>query len=297
MALGSNQMTLTTGDKFIPDLWMAEVRKALESNLVFAKLVKRFDVKGKKGDVFHVPDLSNLTANNKSANTQVTLQSPTETEFTITINTHKETSFLVEDILGLQSNYDLRNMYAQKAGYALAKSIDSSIVALITGTSGQGSVGSAASASASDVTDPMFRDAIETLDVADVPDSPRFAVFYPSQKNAILGIDKFVSADKVGPQNQRITGGSPATKQFGEIYGNPIYFTTQVPTRAAGIGEVDTKRNVLAHEDGLACAIQQDTRVQSAYIQEYLGWLTTADIVYGVAVYRANHIVQILSLV
>jgi hypothetical protein len=297
MALGTNQQTLTTGDKFIPELWGSEVRLALEANLIAANKIRRFNIPAKKGDTFHVPDVSNLVANTKTANAQVTLQSPTETEFTIAIDTHIESSFLTEDVLALQASYDLRQLYTQKAGYALAKKFDFDILALITGAGGQGSVGSAVTANASDITDTMIRDAMETLDVLDVPDDPRFVILFPSQKNALLGISKYVEAQMVGESKQRITGSLPAKSAGIDLYGMTFNFTTQIPTRVAGGGEVDTKRNFMAHKDGLACAVQQDTRTQSNYIAEYLGWLTTSDMVYGCKVYRANHIVQILTLV
>ena len=54
--------------------------------------------------------MGNLTANSKTANVQVTLQAPTETEATISINQHYEASFLVEDIARVQSNYDLKKL-------------------------------------------------------------------------------------------------------------------------------------------------------------------------------------------
>jgi hypothetical protein len=108
MALGTNQITTTTAAKFIPDVWSMEVLRATEDALVMAPLVKRYDSLVKeRGDTIHIPSLSNLTANDKSANTQVTLQAVTETETTIDINKHKEASFLVEDIVKVQSNYDL----------------------------------------------------------------------------------------------------------------------------------------------------------------------------------------------
>ena len=111
MALGTDQITVTTADKFIPDVWAMETLRATEDALVMAPLVKRYDsLVEKRGDTIHIPNLSNLSANDKSANTQVTLQTVTETETTININKHKETSFLVEDIVKVQSNYDLSHI-------------------------------------------------------------------------------------------------------------------------------------------------------------------------------------------
>ncbi len=109
-------MTTTTGDVFRPEVWSPEVLRATENALVMANLVKRFDslVTG-KGDVINIPNLSNLTASDKAASTQVTLQSPTESNTTISINKHKESSFLIEDLLKVQSNYELMAEYTSKA--------------------------------------------------------------------------------------------------------------------------------------------------------------------------------------
>ncbi len=63
-----------------------------------------------KGDTIHIPEISNLTANDKAANTAVTLQTVSESSQTISIDQHKETSFMVEDIVKAQSQYNLNNI-------------------------------------------------------------------------------------------------------------------------------------------------------------------------------------------
>lgn len=74
MPLGTSQMTTTTGNVFRPEVWSPEVLRAAENALVMAPLVKRFDsLVTQKGDTINIPNLSNLTASSKSANTQVTL--------------------------------------------------------------------------------------------------------------------------------------------------------------------------------------------------------------------------------
>ena len=79
MALGSAQMTVTTGANFIPEIWSQETQRATESVLQMAKLIKRFDRDVlRKGDTIHIPIVSNLSATAKSANTVLTLSAPTE---------------------------------------------------------------------------------------------------------------------------------------------------------------------------------------------------------------------------
>src|SRR6266481_3195892 len=99
MGLGTNQMTVTTGAVFNPDVWSKEALVAREKNLVLVPLVKHYDRDiSSAGVTLEIPNVSNLTANLKVANTQVSLNAPTETKTTVTINQHYECSLLIEDI-------------------------------------------------------------------------------------------------------------------------------------------------------------------------------------------------------
>src|SRR5262245_44707631 len=102
-------ITTTTGAVFIPEVWSLETLRAAEASLVMAPMIKRYDslVRG-RGDTIHIPNISNLTANNKVQGSEVTTQVVTETETAISINQWKETSFEIEDIVKVQSMYDLR---------------------------------------------------------------------------------------------------------------------------------------------------------------------------------------------
>ena len=165
MALGSNHMTTTTGDVFRPEIWSPEVLRATENALVMANLIKRFDslVTG-KGDTINIPNLSNLSASDKTASTQVTLQSPTESNTQILINKHKESSFLIEDLLKVQSNYELMAEYTSKAGESIARQIDTDVLGEYTNFTNTdvGTYGS-------DITDAVIVAGLEALDLANEP--------------------------------------------------------------------------------------------------------------------------------
>ena len=49
MGLGTNHVTLTTADVFIPELWSDEVIASFKANLVASDLVTNMDHVGKKG--------------------------------------------------------------------------------------------------------------------------------------------------------------------------------------------------------------------------------------------------------
>mgnify|MGYP001595632425 FL=1 len=255
-----------------------------------APLVKRFDadVVG-KGDVIHIPNLSNLTANTKSANTQVTLQAPTEADTTITVGTHREASFLIEDILKVQASYELMSEYTTKAGFAIAQQVDTDLLSEYTNltTTDVGVYGT-------DMTDAVLLSAIETIDLNNVPMEDRALVIYPTQKTKLLSLDKFVKSDYLGEYQKptMVKTGPNSRWLWGDIYGIPVYYTTQVVTTA---GTPTQRHNILFHKEAFALALQQAPRVQSDYILEYLGNLVVVDTIYGVKTIRATFGVEVRS--
>lgn len=283
-------MTTTTSGVFIPEVWSIETLRAAESALVMAPLVKRYDslVSG-RGDTIHIPQISNLTANNKTQGSEVTTQAPTETETTILINKWKETSFEIEDIVKVQSQYDLRTEYTSKAGYAIAQAVDTDLLSLYSSLTSTdvGTYGS-------DITDATIVAAIQTLDEVDAPIEDRYLVIKPSQKAALMKLDKFVQATylgeyqkptpvKIGPNNRYL---------WGDIYGVPTYYTNQVVGTAGTPTQV---HNLLFHKEAFALALQQSPRTQASYWQKDLAWLVTCDVIYGLSALRTTFGVEIRS--
>ena len=287
MGMGTNQITTTTADKFIPDVWVDEVRAFLRASLVLADKVKMIPFEGKRGDTLHIPDVSEMTTTAKAANTAVTLQVFTETEFTLSINKWREASFVIEDIVAVQSLYDLRSEYTKSAGYGVAKNIDMALAGLsvslttnVIGSDGTTTFTASLSGNQTDIAEAGLRAVIERLDTANVPDDGgRCLWVHPAQKNVLLAISRFTEYQMIG------AGGMPLrTGQFGEIFGIPVYVSTQ-PTVS---GTAHT--NFLFHKNAIALAIQNSPRVQAQYRLDFLGWLFVVDVIYGYGIYRQNHI-------
>lgn len=292
MGLGTDQMTVTTGDVFRPEVWSPEVLRATENALVMAPLVKRFDsLVTQRGDRIHIPNLSNLSASSKSANTQVTLQAPVETDTTIDLDQHYESSFLVEDILKVQSNYDLMGEYTSKAGESIARQIDSDLLGLgIYGNFTNTDVGTYGS----DITDAVILAAAEAIDLANAPMEDRALVIYPTQKTALAKIDKFVKVDYLGQyQSPTVVRTGPNSRfLWGDIYGVPVYYTKQVTATA---GTPTQYHNIMFHKEAIALALQLAPRTQSSYVLEYLGNLVVVDTLYGYKVIRPTFGIEVRS--
>jgi len=282
--------TTTTSAVFIPEVWSVETQRAAERALVLAPLVKRYDSLVKqRGDTIHIPKVSNLSANDKIQNSEVTLQTVTETEVPIAIDQWKEVSFEIEDIVKVQSQYDLRSEYTAKAGYAIAQAVDTDLFALYASLT-NADVGTYAV----DITDPVIVAALQKLDEADAPLEDRFLVIAPSQKAAIMKTDKFVKADYLGQYDMPtpVKRGPNNRYLWGDIYGIPTYYTNQVPVTA---GTPVQTHNILFHKEAFALAMQMSPRTQASYWQKDLSWLVTADTIYGVAALRGDFGVEIRS--
>lgn len=273
--MATGNITTTTAAVFIPEIWSAEVKRAVESNLTMARLVLRSfegDIKA-KGDVVHINDISNLSVGDKSASTDVSYETITEAQTDLTIDKHKYAAFKLEDIVAVQSNTDLLKEYSNKVGYALAKQVDTDLLALYVALSqSTGSDGT-------DISAATFLTAIQYLDNADAPETDRSGVFAAGQKKAFLNVDQFVRYDATGiggQQNPIIRG------QFGELYGVRLYFSTNVTTTGSPSGD----HNLVFHKEAFALAMQRDIRIQSQYDIDALAEKVVGDVLYGVVEYR-----------
>lgn len=276
-------ITTTTASVFLPTLWSVETVRATEAALVAASLVKRYDALVQaRGQAINIPNISNLSANAKSANTDVTNQAITETSTTLTINKWYEASFKIEDMVAVQSNYDLRSEYSEKAGYAIAKQVDTDVLGLNSTftTTAVGTFGV-------DVTDATLVAAITTINNNDLPLENRAFIIHPNQLGAIMKIDKFVRADYLGEYQKPtpVKKGPNNRYMWGEIYGVPVYYTTNLPTTA---GTPTQTNNMLIHKEAFALALQQAPRMQAAYWLPSLAWQVVVDVIYGVTGLRTT---------
>ena len=276
MAFGSNHVTTSVANNFIPELWSDEVVGAYKSNLVLANLVTKLSHKGKKGDTIHIPKPTRGAASAKAANTMVTLSAATNSVVDISINKHYEYTKLIEYIADVQALASMRKFYTEDAGYALATQVDDDLFtaaqALNGGTAVSGSTGTAVTAAA--ITDAGIRKMILTLDNNDVPMDGRALVLPPVAASTLLGLERFTEQAFIG------SGDAIKTGKIGNIYGMEVFVSSNCPT-------VSTSRvGIMLHKDAIVLAEQVGVRTQTQYKQEYLGDLFTADTIYGVGELR-----------
>jgi len=304
----SGNTALTEAGTFVPEIWSDEIIASYQKNLKMAPLVKRIAMNGKKGDVIHIPKPTRGDANAKAADTAVTIIANTESELQVAINRHFEYSRLIEDIVEVQALSSLRQFYTEDAGYSLAVQVDNDLHAAGTGFGDGGAVVFSPAATdyqhtgcffndngtttqytddtlvaGDEFTDAFFRDMIQKMDDNNVPMEGRNLIIPPATRNAIMGIDRYVSSDFV-------SGGTVNNGLIGNLYGVDVYVSANCRTiEAAGdntASSVDTRAALLFHTEAVVMAEQLAVRSQTQYKQEYLSTLYTADTLYGVQVYR-----------
>jgi N4-gp56 family major capsid protein len=305
MAYPTPAVTVTTADKFIPEIWSDEIVAAYKKNLVLANIVMKMNFKGKKGDVVHIPAPTRGNASAKAASTAVTLIADTETEVTVNINKHFEYSRFIEDIVEAQALNSLRQFYTADAGYALAKQVDTSLIQLgrvANGGSTGAQYGSAFiggdgttafdytantnTGNASALTDAAIRRTIQRLDDNDTPMDGRFFVIPPSSRNTLMGLSRYTEQAFVGNGNAIRTG------EIGNLYGIPVFTSSNADSASATAafptsGSAIARVCLMGHKDAMVLVEQVGIRSQTQYKQDYLATLFTSDTLYGVAALRS----------
>jgi N4-gp56 family major capsid protein len=305
MAYPTPAVTVTTAEKFIPEIWSDEIVAAYKKNLVLANIVMKMNFKGKKGDTVHIPAPTRGSASAKAASTAVTLIADTETEVLVNINQHFEYSRFIEDIVEAQALNSLRQFYTADAGYALAKQVDTSLIQLgrvANGGSTGARYGSAFvggdgttafdytantnTGNASALTDAAIRRTIQRLDDNDTPMDGRFFVIPPSSRNTLMGLSRYTEQAFVGNGNAIRTG------EIGNLYGIPVFTSSNADSASATAafptsGSAIARVCLMGHKDAMVLVEQVGIRSQTQYKQDYLATLFTSDTLYGVKAMRS----------
>jgi hypothetical protein len=293
MPLGVDHINGSTHDIFKPEIWSMEGIRAREKSKVMSRLVQdRSNEVAGKGDVLNIQSISNMSANPKANNTQVSLQAPSEANTTITVNRFFESSFLVETILSRQSQMDLQKEYTPKSAEAVERQKDTDLLSTFaTFTQKVGSTSTSGNA----VTEANFVRAIQYLDDADAPQTERYFVGRPVAKADMLKINKFtgvtIGADATSPGTVRSMN-ILETGEFGQLYGVGIYISTNVAEDGTTAG---LYHNLMFHREAVGLATQIETSTDVNYIPEYIGYLTTSLGLWGYNVLRNNHGVDFRS--
>ena len=283
MAAG-DLMDTTSGAGFIPELWsdaiysfFFQANKLRSSVSDYSSLVKG------KGDTIHIPAILMQTAQAKTASAAVawdtnkgsTPQAHDVTPVDLTIGTHIYQAEIFEDILTIQSQYELISKYARMFGESLARKVETDMWAELDGfqttvtlaaddTMATGDLESIlASLYNMDIDPNRCSMAVNHLLLADI-------------LNPTSGIGSYFVRQDAIPSGSNAAGGSHvSTGAVGLIYGMDVFFSQ-------AIADGGTVRSGAVYvPEACAFAASQDVRLQSQYDVDYLGTKVIADMIYG----------------
>lgn len=284
-------ITRTSAGPFIPQIWANTALEVLRNKVVLAKLVTRdSDIAAfQVGDTLNIPYPGTFTANDKTANTAVTLQTPTATTTTLTLDKHKEASFLVEDAARATANQDIMARYMEAAVIPIAEQIETDLLTAAIGFTGTvGTYGTDLSAA-------TVRSARKLLNTQKAPQEGRAMIVSDKDEIALLG-DSALQSYFAFAQTQGVAEGS-----IGRLYGFDIYQSQLVPAVA---GTPISTKNIAFSPGAVLLAMRGlpeapagsgavssvvndpasglSLRVTMAYNAANLGVQITVDVLYGV---------------
>ncbi|MGE5138305.1 MAG: P22 phage major capsid protein family protein [Rudaea sp.] len=293
-------ITSTQLDDSIATIVAAQALGYLKANTVLARLVARDwdDEVATHGKIVNIPFTGALSVNAKSEGSTVTLQQPADTKVSVTLDKHKEVSFLLEDYGRALARPDFLSAYMADGVAKIAEEIDGDIAALYSGLS-------QTIDALSGLGEDDFREARRLLNAAHAPLAQRCAVLGPDADKEVLGIDRAVNA-----QYAQSLGGMLADAYTGRFMGFDIYLDQNVKVVA---GAPNKAKNLFFQRSAFVLAtrplppapanagviqkvMDEDgigLRVTLSYNPNYLGVQVTIDVLYGVAELRDNHGVMV----
>lgn len=268
--MATGNQTTTTADKHIDEVWVDGVIRAKEFNCVVSPRVDRtWDFVG-HGDVYHKARIPNIEVQTKSASSDLNATVYTDTEQTITINTHQACAIKHEDIAQLLSRNNVKEMMTKKMGYTMARSVDVALTALfqsfsqIVGTLG-----------VENTYDQLLR-AVQYLEDAgyDMDDDVTWFVS-PAAKSGFMKMDTFINALYRGEEGAKAAS---YRNHIGEFQSAPIVVSNLLRAPSAGQHE-----NALMHRELIALIMAQEPKVTKERIALGLADVVVMDEVYGLS--------------
>ncbi len=267
-------VTTTTAANFIPEIWSTEILEAYIGSALFSALVNRsFEAEVReKGDIIHVPNLAAMTVSQKTAGNAVSFGANTESKTDITVDQDWYVAMRIDNIAEVQSQNNLRQMYTGRAGKDLAGKIDATLAALVDDlTQYQGTL-------AADVTDDNLVRSMQYISDANAPVSDRSLVISPATLGSIMKIDKFVRLDY-----HNISGATAVEQALmsSPIYGAKVYVTTNVEG-----DNTNGHDNAMFQRECIALVMQQEPKVFSQFMIEYIADAVVVEAIWGVKTMR-----------
>lgn len=265
--------------EYIQEKWTREIEQPFDKILAAAKLVQdRSGLIADGGDMIKVPFAIGVDARAKAASTAITYDVPNGTPITLNIDKHYYVATLIEDIAKVQSNYNLKTTFQERLAEALARQIDTDLMALYA------SAGTSVSGGAA-VDDADMLSVVTAFDTANTPASQRFGIVGHNTKADLLGVNKYTAYDQTGEKGVA-THMDGDMDRLAHVYGMDLYHSGNVPTSTTG-------RNLFFHKKAITLAQQLKPKFEMEYSVDYIGTKTVLHTIYGLGIERASSVIEL----
>ncbi|KKL92439.1 hypothetical protein LCGC14_1884700 [marine sediment metagenome] len=269
----TGSVTVTTAGVFLGEFWKEAILNYAERSFRLRNQVTDLSSElASGGKTVNIPRVTEETATSKTAGQNVVYTTNTDGDTTLTVDQHFYTAKVIEDVVKVQDSSGLFNMYTKAMGYAMAKKIENFIALLIQSSTANDTALSADNT----MTAALLRSGIAKLYALGVdttmPGADVWLYGSPKTYLSILGLDQFVSWEKIGPSD--VSGNK--TGIVGEVYGIPTLQSTDWDEDG---GTGDETASIFTKESIFYA--QQLLRVQSDYSIDALGTKVVADALFG----------------
>ncbi len=288
MGFGTSQMNVgaLSGGVFVPKNWSRRMEIAREANKVMAGLVdRRDDDASGGGSEVHVPFVSNLTTSSIASNGTANFQAPQESEVVVPLNRYFESSVMIEDRLSIQSKYELATKYPEKMANALKDNIDTDLTGLYASAS------QIVGGGTSSITEANIVRGVQYLNDAKAPMKNRHFVVCPAGMNNMQQISRYTDYQTTGEKKAPQVGGNNGL--VGNVNGVPVYMSQNI-LGPASTG-VPTHHNLLFHRDFSTLVMQKNIDTRKEERPSYFGTGYIATALWGFALLRQDHLVDVQS--
>lgn len=279
MATTGSNVTLSIAQtaQYVQEKWSRDIQQPFDKALQAAKLVQdRSGLVSDGGDLARIPFTAAINARAKSASTDVTFDSPEGTAIVLNIDKHYYGAMKIEDIAKVQSNYDLKSAFQQRLVEAVARQIDTDVLALYASAGTTVSGGTA-------VEDDDILATVTAFDVANTPSSMRRGIVGSNTKADLSGVNKYTAYDQTGKTGKAVDGSDGL---IASVYQMDLYHSQNVPVSTTG-------RNLFFHKSAINLARQLKPKMEMEYRAAALATETVLHTIYGVGIERASSVIEI----
>lgn len=272
-------MTKTTADVYLPEVWSKKASITYRSNTVIVPLLDHRwepEVGVGMGDTVRVPGFSqNNSPSNRGAGTgtfgtgaAITFDAVTETSVSLLVDRLYYKAFRLPVEMSAQVMSTYVPLLTDGIGQAISLGVDSDLAS--DNTNGLDSF-TAIGTDNVDVTDDIVLDGETVLNNANVPLDGRVFIYSPATRGSLMKIDHY--RNSLFASSGGNLDGSKGPGYQGRLYTLDCYMSNNLEAGTSG------KKNWIGHREAIAYASQKEVRilkdmnVEDGLFDQYVGYL------------------------